>query len=676
MRIPNSTLRKGTLLASVLLASLTYGADAAVCDGLGCVFPNTPGKATGGGQVPGEMAELAIVNGTAAGGRANFGFNAQYVSGDPAPSGHLTFLDHDTGKKVKSTSIDSFTVAGSTAIFTGQATVNGTAGVGFFVEVEDFGEPGRADAFRITLGDGYAAGGVLLRGNIQVREGNPPDGEEPPGGAFLIGAAKRTLNPTLEVAPPDGQVFLGGYGLGATRRSTGVMGSGAWVRAFVVDNGQSAIALVESDNQGTFVAYQIGRAQAGTIDIAKAVEAARPGLRADHIVIASDHSHAGQDLVGVWGGVPNEYLEFVKEQTVAAIVEAYDRREPANLLVGSVGGIVAGDASSILNSQFDDSSCTPNPTPEDSGHTKLPCTEPGDFPNWDLVDASVRVLRATRPDGSTIATFVNFAAHATVMGSGNHLISPDWPGPTAEKLEDALGGTAVVMPGTNGRTQPDRGSGSDPEKLDAYSTTVSSLALQAVTGSIPVSGNEVAAKKRLIFEVADNAGLLALTFAGGAGCTVANELCIPIMRANTPPWISGDVIGTVVSAVRIGNVLFTGTPGEPYPQIAFGIQQAVDAGIPGAADITHHFQFSLADDQIGYLIAPTKGVPFAAEKTALTGNDNFLFNVAATVGDHVMCTAIDLAIDIGLSGNAVQDPRCTAWIAEPDINPVTLGPNQ
>jgi hypothetical protein len=563
---------------------------------------------------------------------------------------------------------------GNTAVFSGRATVKQIPDVEFFAEAQDYGEPRGADTFRLVFGDGYTAGGVLLRGNIDIREGEP-DVDQPPTGPFRAGSSKRTLNPTLESAPPDGQVFLGGFDLGATRRSGGVLGSGASVRAFVIDNGQEAIALVESDNQGTFAAYQMDRGAVGTIDIAKAVEALRPGLKADHIVIASDHSHAGQDLIGVWGGVPNEYLEYVKAQTVAAIVEAYDRREPASLLVGSVGGITAGDRSAILNSQFDDSSCTPDPTPEDAGHTRLPCTEPGDFPNWDLVDASVRVLRAVRGDGSTIATFVNFAAHSTVMGSGNRLISADWPGPTAEKIESALGGTAAVVPGTNGRTQPDRGGGTDPEKLDAYSSTVSSLVLQAAVNAVPVTGTEVRAKKRLIFEVADNAGLLALTFAGGAGCAVTPELCIPIMRANTPPWVTGDAIGTVVSALRVGDVLFTGTPGEPYPEIAFGIQDAVDAGLPGVADIGHHFQFSLSDDQIGYLIAPTEGVPFAAEKTALTGNDNFLFNVAATVGDHVMCSAIDLAADLGLPADPLHDPRCIAWASEPDINPVTLGPN-
>ena len=38
-------------------------------------------------------------------------------------------------------------------------------------EVEDLGEPGRADSFRLVTGDGYGAGGVLLNGNIDVTGG-------------------------------------------------------------------------------------------------------------------------------------------------------------------------------------------------------------------------------------------------------------------------------------------------------------------------------------------------------------------------------------------------------------------------------------------------------------------------------------------------------------------------
>jgi hypothetical protein len=141
------------------------------CDGLGCVIVprNTPGTASGGGQVTDELAELTILSGSAAGGKATFRFTAAYQTGQVAPTGDLEFSEKGgSGKKVTSTSIDGFDVVGTKATFTGRATVNGMPGVRFFVEVEDLGEPGRADTFRIVLQDGYAAGGVLLKGNIEV----------------------------------------------------------------------------------------------------------------------------------------------------------------------------------------------------------------------------------------------------------------------------------------------------------------------------------------------------------------------------------------------------------------------------------------------------------------------------------------------------------------------------
>jgi hypothetical protein len=146
------------------------------CVGLACITPpstNTPGRASGGGQFANELAEMAIVRGTSAGGRASFGFNAQFSDG--VLSGHLTFIDHGVGKKVQSTSITVFTRNGNQATFTGTATVNKTPGISFTVMVEDWGEPGssastKPDTFKIFLSDGYAAQGVLLKGNIQVRD--------------------------------------------------------------------------------------------------------------------------------------------------------------------------------------------------------------------------------------------------------------------------------------------------------------------------------------------------------------------------------------------------------------------------------------------------------------------------------------------------------------------------
>jgi hypothetical protein len=149
-----------------------------ICDPTsGCehtVLPSTPGKVTGGGQIPGELAELDILRGTNAGGRANFGFIVQLDENETIPSGNLVYKDKGiVMEDVKATSFESLFIAGNRAIFRGKATVNGVPNVDFMVDITDMGEPGSnptppPDTFRIVVGNGYTAGGVLLGGNIQV----------------------------------------------------------------------------------------------------------------------------------------------------------------------------------------------------------------------------------------------------------------------------------------------------------------------------------------------------------------------------------------------------------------------------------------------------------------------------------------------------------------------------
>jgi hypothetical protein len=143
------------------------------CDGAGCVVrpTNTPGRARGGGSAPTESAELSILSGPSSGGAASFWFDVSYVTGQAGPAGKLWFKDRASGRRVDATSVESLTIAAGKAALTGRATVDGVPGISFFVEVEDAGD---ADAFRIVLGDGYAAGGVLSKGDVRVDGGLVP----------------------------------------------------------------------------------------------------------------------------------------------------------------------------------------------------------------------------------------------------------------------------------------------------------------------------------------------------------------------------------------------------------------------------------------------------------------------------------------------------------------------
>ncbi len=435
---------------------------------------------------------------------------------------------------------------------------------------------------------------------------------------LLVGSAKRDITPTETTAPPDGQVYLGGYGIGPVRRSTGVLAP-IFVRAVVVSNGTDVVAFAENETQGAFAGYKTGAF--GLVDIAAAVEAATAGrIPRTHVIIGSDHSHAGPDTTGVWGGLPDVYLQYLVDQTVGAITDALAALRPARLLVGTA------DATDLLRSQFNE-------------------------PPNDLVDGELRVLVAQdRDDGAQSAVLINYAAHSTVMGSGNTLISADWPGVVATDAERTLGvETAVVMLADCGRTQPNDGGvpgDTEPQRLQSYADLVSARVRQAVANLTEIHGTEVAVSQLFLRERFANPNV---------PFEALREL---VSRSAQPPWAEGDVVGTLVSAARIGNLLLAGMPGEGYPAIQFALEQLVSAD--------EHFIFGLANDQLGYLIAPESGYPQV--QAAYPDNDNALFNVSPALGDHVMCTLLKATRAIGLPVGSDLEP-CARWADEDNTLP-------
>ena len=442
------------------------------------------------------------------------------------------------------------------------------------------------------------------------------DSAAPPSARLEVGSARRDITPDATTSPPDGRVFLGGYGIGPTRLSTGVLAPIA-VRAMVIHDGRRGVAFVENETQGMFATYRAG--PFGLVDAAKAIEDATGGAIArEGVFTSSDHSHAGPDAVGVWGGVPDTYLAFVRDQVVAAVVEAWETRRPAELWVGTE------DATDLLNSQFQ---APPN----------------------DVVDGELRMLIATEPGGDPsrpIAAMLNYAAHATVMGSRNTKISADWPGPVAAGLERALGiETAVVMVADVGRTQPRDGDvpgDGDEEKLAGYAARVEERALRAVASARRRSGTRIDSAWLFLRERYANP-FLTLQFLGSL-----------ILRSDRPPWLREDEIGTIVGVARVGDLFFAALPGEGYPAIHLLARQAIPADMKG-------FTFGLANDQLGYLIAPESGYPDVA--AAAPDNDNALFNVSPRIGDHVGCTVLEAARAIGLEVS-IAPPECDRWAGE------------
>lgn len=120
---------------------------------------NTPGRASGGGHISNPS-------------KKHFAFFAEYTAQSSAPGGDLSF-DDKAGTKIKATGMGSFVITnGNKATVKGDASVNGTGGYTFTLEVVDNGEPGSADTFKLMVTGSmysYETQGTLSGGNIQVQ---------------------------------------------------------------------------------------------------------------------------------------------------------------------------------------------------------------------------------------------------------------------------------------------------------------------------------------------------------------------------------------------------------------------------------------------------------------------------------------------------------------------------
>ena len=479
----------------------------------------------------------------------------------------------------------------------------------------------------------YNAQGRSLRRDLRTcLPGAQPGGV---GGGYRVGVAAREINPS-----PDGRfngqtVFLGGYGFGSGpllggRSADGILGSGIHVRAIAVSDGRSATAIADIETQGWFTATKDG--PYGIVDMRRRVQQATGGgLPASATVIQSDHSHSGPDTMGVWGGVPVAYRSLITERVVEAIVEAYRTMRPGTLYYGTAPG------RDLLSNQFD-----------------------YDEQNK-AVDSDVRVLQARESSGRPFATLLNFSAHTTVLGGSNRKVSGDWVQAANPLLVDRFGGEATTVVGTLGRTQPaDRGCTAAPLppagpardlcSINDYAERVVERAEDAAVAAKPLGGSPtVGARSFLLQDVATNAPILGLSYAGQP---VGAEL----NRAITPPWLAGNVLGTVTGSVRIGDVLLSAMPGEAYPQIPLRVRDLVPA--------RGHMTAGLAGDQLGYLIAPYQSYPEPirrnffnqrGDEVSPIDNDNYFFNVSMTMGERVTCSLLRGAGELFGRGTSVRD---------------------
>ena len=179
----------------------------------------------------------------------------------------------------------------------------------------------------------------------------------PEGATLQVGVARRDITPSAATAPPNGSVYLGGYGFGPERPSTGVLAP-IFVRAFVISGGAARSRSPRTRPRGAFAAYK--QDPTGTPTSRARSKATGGAIRRERDRrLGPQPRRSGHDRRL---RTPDSYLAHLRDQTVGAILDAYAARRDAELWTGTA------DATDLIRSQF---------------------SEP---PN-DVVDGELRVLR-------------------------------------------------------------------------------------------------------------------------------------------------------------------------------------------------------------------------------------------------------------------------------------------
>jgi len=201
-----------------------------------------------------------------------------------------------------------------------------------------------------------------------------------------------------------------------------------------------------------------------------------------------------------------------------------------------------------------------------------------------------------------------------------------------QALDERLGGINVVGPATLGREETPVQVGGIPVS-EWFSGVVTSIVGRALAEAHWITDDTVASADTFTRVPGTNPLLLGLVAANHLPDAQKDQLwqgtkdvqsSYPIDRSDQPPYLTGNVLGTDVTALRIGGNVFLSMPGEPFPEVRAAIADATT----GADTIV---ALSKGQDDWGYFYPA-----WAWGFTSLYDSDHNIFNVAPQAGDQVI----------------------------------------
>lgn len=374
--------------------------------------------------------------------------------------------------------------------------------------------------------------------------------------ALEAGVARIDLTPPWEM-----KAALGGYGERMSRPATGVHDR-IWAKALVLRDGPIRRAIVTAD----VLAFPPGLRQS----VAEAL--AREGWRADQLLLLPSHSHTSFDLTAL-----NPRNTFQIPQLGLYHPELHD------WTVAKLAAVIRQAARS------------PTAVRVGSGTRRLT--------GWNrnrrggtATDPDLTLTRIDTAAGKPLAALANWTAHPTFLGAQHQEFSGDWPGHLQRTLEALIGAEATVLyyNGAEGDQSPTPRAADAPawEQAERYGRD---LAIEAwrLWQRIRPQPNPTFAWRVEAVDLPPRTAHPDFRKTGGAEYGLNEENIGALLERLCP-------VSTVCAAVRLGDLVIAGVPGE----LAAGLGLEIKAALRQKTGAKHVAIGGLANEWISYMLAP------------------------------------------------------------------------
>ncbi len=378
---------------------------------------------------------------------------------------------------------------------------------------------------------------------------------------LLVGVAR------AEITPPVDQrdIPLNGYGARKKKPAAGVHDK-IFVKALVLSSANGSptkertrVAIVTTDL--CMLTRDI------RLEVLRKLEGS--GIDGTNLLLSASHTHSAPAAMDrrwlmelVFGGFDEELFSSITSQIAKTVKEAYTKLQPAKV------GIASTMAYGLNRNRRE---------PTYNYDTRLFSTPPpeGRF----ITDDELWVMEVTDLDGESVALLINFAAHPTILGADNLLVSADWPGAMQRSLERDLKDTIVLY--TNGavgdQSPDDQEEGDDFGKMERFGEMVADE-VKELLDEIELKA-EVKIASSIIYQELPR---LSYKF-----------LAIPRFLTKR----LGFSTQAVIMAIRIGDAVLLGIPGEPIAEV--GLEIKLKSRMFG---FKYPAIVGLANDYIGYIV--------------------------------------------------------------------------